>query len=264
MSEFEVVVFFVSLLFLLKSWGAWYGDVFTVNDFLVAPRQVFVLLTTPLFCLALLLVCLLTLAATTVRREFSYVAFYVVCGMAWLGGMKYVFPFLGISSRDDVLERGNVAACWATAGALLGSLCTFAGANIGNGPGCEVVLFSAVLSSALFFGVWLGLECGTRISETITVDRATGAGIRLGGFLVGVGILSGWSVAGNWVSARDTLKDFAISLWPAICIGELAILVERLRARTQFDDAEVGVSMLVATLYAGLALLWALARGVHS
>ena len=108
MSEFEVAVFFASVLFILKSWGAWYGDVVTVNDFLVVPRQVFFLLTIPPFCLTLSLVCLLTLAATTVRRELSYVAFYVARDAPWLGGMSCAFRLLGISSKEPAhLQSSN-------------------------------------------------------------------------------------------------------------------------------------------------------------
>lgn len=160
--DLEVFAFFASVLLSLKGWLTWYGDIASVNRLRVPVSKRLVLLTAPLVCLALILFALTKLAATTVRSDTLYISFYLLVGAGWLGGMTLMFPFLGISARDDVLERGTRAGSWAITGALIGASCSFAGANVGNGPGVEAVLFSAVLSSALFIGLWLGMGSSYR------------------------------------------------------------------------------------------------------
>ena len=261
----EIFAFIASVFLSLKCWLTWYGDIASVNRLRAPVSKRLVLLTAPLVCLVLISIALTKLAATTVRSDALYISFYLLLGAGWLGGVTLIFPFLGISARDDVLERGNRAASWAVIGALTGASCSFAGANVGNGPGVEAVLFSAVLSSALFIGLWLGMDLLTSISDAITVDRDERAGIRLGGFLLGIGLLSGWSVAGDWVSASATLKDFATSSWPAILLTAVAVAVEVVWRRASVHlSAKAIPSVVISAVYVGVALVWVVTRGVHS
>jgi len=263
--DLEIFAFIASVFLSLKGWWTWYGDIASVNRLRAPVSKRLVLLTAPLVCLALILIALTKLAATTVRNDGLYISFYLLVGAGWLGGATLIFPFLGISARDDVLERGNRAASWAVTGALTGASCSFAGANVGNGPGVEAVLFSAVLSSALFIGLWLGMDLLTSISDAITVDRDERAGIRLGGFLLGLGLLSGWSVAGDWVSASATLKDFVISAWPAMLLAAAAVGVEVLfRKASVHLSAKTSPSLVISAVYVGVSLVWVVSRGVHS
>jgi uncharacterized membrane protein YjfL (UPF0719 family) len=263
--DLEIFALIASVFLSLKGWLTWYGDIASVNRLRVPVSKRLVLLTPPLACLALILIALSKLAATTVRNDGIYISFYLLVGAGWLGGATLIFPFLGISARDDVLERGNRAASWAVTGALTGVSCSFAGANVGNGPGVEAVLFSAVLSSTLFIGLWLGMDLLTSISDAITIDRDERAGIRLGGFLLGMGLLSGWSVAGDWVSASATLKDFVTSSWPAMLLTLVAVAVEVLfRKASVHLSAKTSPSMLISAVYVGLSLVWVVSRGVHS
>jgi uncharacterized membrane protein YjfL (UPF0719 family) len=263
--DLEIFAFIASVFLSFKGWSTWYGDIVSVNRLRAAVSKRLVLLTAPLVCLALILIALTKLAATTVRNDGLYISFYLLVGAGWLGGATLIFPFLGISARDDVLERGNRAASWAVTGALTGASCSFAGANVGNGPGVEAVLFSAVLSSALFIGLWLGMDLLTSISDAITVDRDERAGIRLGGFLLGIGLLSGWSVAGDWVSASATLKDFVISAWPAMLLAAVAVGVEVLfRKASVHLSAKTSPSLVISAVYVGVSLVWVTSRGVHS
>jgi uncharacterized membrane protein YjfL (UPF0719 family) len=263
--DLEIFAFIASVFLSFKGWSTWYGDIVSVNRLRAAVSKRLVLLTAPLVCLALILIALTKPAATTVRNDGLYISFYLLVGAGWLGGATLIFPFLGISARDDVLERGNRAASWAVTGALTGASCSFAGANVGNGPGVEAVLFSAVLSSALFIGLWLGMDLLTSISDAITVDRDERAGIRLGGFLLGIGLLSGWSVAGDWVSASATLKDFVISAWPAMLLAAVAVGVEVLfRKASVHLSAKTSPSLVVSAVYVGVSLVWVVSRGVHS
>jgi len=263
--DLEILAFTASVFLSLKSWLTWYSDIASVNRLRAPVSKRLVLLTAPLVCLGLILIALTKLAATIVRNDALYISFYLLVGAGWLGGMTLIFPFLGISARDDVLERGNRAATWAVTGALTGASCSFAGANVGNGPGVEAVLFSAALSSALFIGLWLGVDLLTSISDAITVDRDERAGIRLGGFLLGIGVLSGWSVAGAWVSASATLKDFATSSWPAMLLTAVAVAMEVLFRKASVQlSAKTSPSVVISTVYVLLALVWVVSRGVHS
>jgi hypothetical protein len=263
--DLEIFAFIASVLLSLKGWWTWYGDIASVNRLRAPVSKRLVLLTAPLVCLALILIALTKLAATTVRNDGLYISFYLLVGAGWLGGATLIFPFLGISARDDVLERGNRAASWAVTGALTGASCSFAGANVGNGPGVEAVLFSAVLSSALFIGLWVGMDLLTSISDAITVDRDERAGIRLGGFLLGIGLLSGWSVAGDWISASATLKDFVISALPAMLLAAIAVGVEVLfRKASVHLSAKTRPSLVISAIYVGVSLVWVVSRGVHS
>jgi uncharacterized membrane protein YjfL (UPF0719 family) len=263
--DLEIFAFIAAVFLSLKGWLTWFGDIASVNSLRTPVSKRLVLLTAPLVCLVLILIALNRLTATTVRGDALYISFYLLIGAGWLGGVTLVFPFLGISVRDDVLERGNRAASWAITGALAGASCSFAGANVGNGPGVEAVLFSAVLSSALFIGLWLGMDLLTSISDAITVDRDESAGIRLGGLLLGIGLLSGWSVAGNWVSASATLKDFVTSSVPAILLTAVAVGVEVVfrRASVQLSTKTIP-SVIVSAVYVGLALVWVVTRGIDS
>jgi hypothetical protein len=256
------LVFFASVVLAIKAWLTWLRDILLVNSIRVPGPSRLPLLATPLLSLLLILVVLLTLAAGSGRSDPSYIGFYLVVGAGWLGGLTLIFPFLGISARDDVLERRNQAASWPIIGGLFGAACTFAGANIGDGPGVEAVLLSAILSSALFVGLWFAMDFLTYISEAITIERDERAGIRLGGFLIGAGVLSGWSVSGDWASASETLKDSARFSWPAILLTAAAVSVEFILRRPHIVITRRS-SATIASVYVVIAIVWVAIRGFH-
>lgn len=264
MSNLEVFVFVASLILALKGWIAWYADLLSLNRLRDQKRQRTVLFVIPIFCMTLLASVIAKLSALTVRDDplYLYFGFYILLGAAWVGGGSLIFPFLGISARDDALERSNISAIWPIGGALLGISCSFAGANIGNGPGVEAVLLSAALSSVLFFALWFAVDVLTSMSERITVERDEAAGIRMGGFLLGIGLLSGWSAAGDWASASVTLKDFSLSSWPAILLAAIAVVVESIFRRTNRNLSKV-VPSLISLFYISAAVAWVAARGFH-
>jgi hypothetical protein len=264
LADLEVPAFIASVFLALKSWSTWYGDLVSVNRFRVPIHRRLVLFAAPVISLAVIFVTLTKLASSDVRNNPLYLAFYLFMGAAWIGGTTLVFPFLGISARDDILERGNSASAWAVVGALAGVTCSFAGGNIGNGPGAAVVLFSSGLSAGLFFALWFALDILTSISDAITIDRAKGAGIRIAGFLAGIGLLSGWSVAGDWVSAAAALKDFLYFSWPAVTLTAVAIFLELALRRASIRFTGTIPSAVVSAVYVGLGLVWVVARGVHS
>ncbi len=227
MSDDEVFVTIASLALTAIAWGVWY----------VQPRRVrahrrrvagrWLLDVAPLLSAAVLFLVLKGAAADDVRNDSAYMTLYFLLGMAWVGVSLRCLPLLGLSVRDDVLERGNAGASYAVAGAMLAITLCYAGGNVGNGPGWWVVVFSAALATAALFVAWFLFESMAWISDVITIDRDTSAGIRLGGLLVACGAIFGRAVAGDWVSAAATVGDFASVAWFALVLVALAALVER-------------------------------------
>jgi uncharacterized membrane protein YjfL (UPF0719 family) len=261
MSGDEAIALFMSLGFAALAWVAWLVVV------LAAARRCWTrarvpLLVVPPLCAALLFAILRRYSSEDVRDAPEYLLLYTAMGMAWLGIAAWLLTQIGLSFRDDVVERGNPAAAWAISGALAGVTLCYAGGNIGNGPGWWVVVFCAALATAVLLLLWLLLDQATRIADTVTIDRDPAAGLRLAGFFVAVGLVLGRAVAGDWTSAESTVLDFGLLAWPALGIwGAAALLEPQLRPtpeRLRPPVVEYGV--LPAGLYLGLAaaaLAWA-------
>src|SRR6185436_17589667 len=98
-------------------------------------------------------------------------------------------PWMGVSIRDDVLERGNSAAGATMAGAMVAITLCYLGGNFGEGPGWGVVLLCAILSIAGLFAFGTVGERAWGVSEAITVERSLPAGVQRGGFLVACGLI---------------------------------------------------------------------------
>jgi hypothetical protein len=248
----------VSVAVFIVVWPAWYADVFRVNR-LAAPRAYRLLLgLSPVACLLFLLLCLDTLAAKAVRESGLYKLIYVVMGAAVLGVTGQLASVLGVSARDDVLERRNGSSLIAVVGALLGATLCFAGGNIGEEPGFEVVIISSGTALCTWFVLWYLAELlsGRVISERITVERDPGSGIRLAGLLAGNGVILGAAVAGHWTPGR-LLHDFALSAWPALALTVVAALIERISK----SRSSVWRSVLLVFGYLVIAVAWAIRRG---
>lgn len=232
MSDDEVVVLIASAIVSLVCWGVWYVSPTLVRGIGRRRSGRLLLQVTPLVAAALLFGVLRQAASFDVRDDPGYLTLYMLLGAAWVGIWIRLLSFTGISRRDDVVERGNVSAAIAIAGAMLGIMLCYAGGNIGDGPGWWVVVFAAGLASGALFAAWMLLEMTTRVSETVTVDRDTAAGLRLAGFLIACGLILGRSVAGDWESADATVNDFALAAWPVIVLVVVAAIVERVARPT--------------------------------
>jgi hypothetical protein len=196
---------------------------------------------------------LLGWSASDVREDWGELSFYLVASLAAIAGSQALFAFLGVSLRDDVIERRNRGALSAFAGLTIGASCCIAGANVGNGPGAEVVLLCAVVSTGTLLLLWSLLACLADAAEAITVERDSGAGLRAGGFLAGSGAICGAAVAGDWVSFEATLRDFARFVWPLLAVAMLVTLCERTLNRRPL--ARRLSTRMSASLAAGLAML---------
>jgi hypothetical protein len=88
--DLEIFAFIASVFLSLKSWLTWYSDIASVNCLRIPVSKRLVLLTAPLVCLAVTLIALTKLAATTVRNDALYISFYLLVGAGWLGGMTLI------------------------------------------------------------------------------------------------------------------------------------------------------------------------------
>jgi uncharacterized membrane protein YjfL (UPF0719 family) len=255
MSGDEIVTLIVSAITALVSWGAWYIAPARVQRVGRRPPAWRLLRLTPLVAAALLWVVLRSAASFDVRDDSRYLIFYLLLGAAWIGIWMRALAVTGISTRDDVVERSNGSAALAIAGALLGMTLAFAGGNIGDGPGWWVVVFSAALATLAFFAAWILLELLSGVSEIVTVDRDPAAGLRLGGFLIGCGLILGRSVAGDWVTAEATVRDFVAAAWPVIVLVAVAVIVERAARPTRESPRPplLIYGFIPALLYVGAA-----------
>jgi len=263
MSDDEGVVLVVSSLLALVLWVCWYVRLARMRrpGASIAGRRLMAL--APPACGALLLWLLRSAAAHDVRDAPQYLALYFALGAAWVGVAILLLALLGLSAREDVLERANRSAAFAIAGALAGVTLAYAGGNVGDGPGWWVVLFSSGLATATLALVALVLERVTRVASVVTVDRDDAAGLRLGGFFVASGLVLGRAAAGDWESASATFRDFVEVGWPVAPLLVLAALVERTArpapARPSLPVVSWGV--VPALLGVALAILYVVSLG---
>ena len=258
MSEDEVFVLVASGVLAAIFWIRWYRHCQAVTWVRSGLGLRLAVIAVPVFCGALLWLVLRHLAAHDVRDAPQYLAFYLVFGAAWVGLGIRLLGLLGLSVRDDALERRNAAAAWAAAGGLIGLTLCYAGGNIGDGPGWWVVLYSALLSTASLLGLWAVLERLTRVSEAVTVERDVASGMRLGGFLVATALILGRAVAGDWVSAAATNVEFLRQAWPVLVLLLLAVPLEWLCRPSVEQPAPPWFvcGLPPAVMYLGGAVLW--------
>ena len=260
MSGDEIFAFVACLLVALLTWGGWawvsvaHRSLRGFSPVLMAP-----LLAVPLSGLLLFGV-LIRFASHDVRDDGLYIAFYFVMGAAGTGLAVALLDRLGLSLRDDVVERRNPAACLACAGAFPGLTLAFAGGNIGDGPGWWVVVFSSGLSVGTVLAGWLLVDRIAQVGEAIVVDRDVAKGLRMGGWFLAMGAITGRAAAGNWVSAEATSMDFlrvatgAFALIPLAAVGE-----GLLRSRPAEDKQAVADGALGAATWIAVAtgyLVW--------
>lgn len=259
----EVVLTLLSAVFALVMWIRWYVQPARLER-LGAPKGASAVLhLTPILCLAVLLFILRTLASHDVRDDPRYLTMYTALGAAWIAASILAMPVVGLHIRDDVHERGNAAAAYAAAGALLGMTLAFSGGNIGDGPGWWVVIFSAGLATAGLYILWGLLELA-HVSEHVTVERDSAAGIRLAGFLTAAGLILGRAAAGDWVSVSATVADFVRVGLPALGLVPIAVVIERSgRLTAQYPvRSVVRWGILPGILYVVVAAAYVMGLGI--
>src|SRR6476620_330559 len=114
--------------------------------------------------------------AEEVRTNPGEVIFLTVVGFVWVLLMTKTFPWIGLSFRDDVVDRNNVAALIAICGAITASAVIYLGGSLGEGPSYFNNLFSAGLGILGFLVLWILLELSARVSSGITEERDIASG----------------------------------------------------------------------------------------
>jgi hypothetical protein len=254
LSEDEKAVLAISLLIAAITWGIWFWRGSRLSPLMKRGGARRTLVVAPILCALLLFALLRTWSASDVRNDGLYLFFYQALGAAWVGVATVALPFLGLSARDDVLERKNAGAGWALGGALLGITACFAGGNIGDGPGWWVVLYCAWLSTSALFFLWFVLEQSAHVSEAITLERDAAGALRLAGFLVASGLILGRAVAGDWSSSSETTLDFVRLAWPVLVLLALALLFERVLRPTRASPRPPALTHGLVPLVLDLAL----------
>jgi hypothetical protein len=258
MSGDEVFAFVVSSIITIIGWGSWYGMLMRIRSFSQAPAAKSLLWLWPPLMVAVLVAILRLYAADDVRNDIRYLSMYAVMGAAWtVAGMKCI-ALLGISARDDVAERNNPAAIPALLGAMAGIMLSYAGGNIGNGPGWWVVIFSSGLASIIVILSWIFLNILAPCVERITVDRDEACGWRTGMAMTCIGAVAGRGAAGDWVSTTATVVDYLNICWPVLPFVIFASMLERLLMPRAGDTATGGFfeGVIPSIIYAFVTILY--------
>ena len=132
-----------------------------------------------------------------IRENTGYVLLVFLMGGAFLTVIAGMLPWLGISLREDAFERRNFAAVLALSGAVLGVLITYSASNAGEGPSFWNNVFSTLLATGMMLLLWLIVAAAGGAAASITEERDTASGLRLGAFLAAEGLILGRAVAGN-------------------------------------------------------------------
>jgi uncharacterized membrane protein YjfL (UPF0719 family) len=196
--------------------------------------------------------------ATEIRAKVTAVFFLTVVSAVWLILAAKLFPWFGLSLRNDAVERKNSSALIALCGAVLALGFVYAGANIGEGPSFTNNFFCGVLGTASFFLLWFIVELVGKISRSIAEERDLATGLRMCGLLLAFGLILGRALAGDWHSKTATVQDFIRDGWPAAIFLVLTLIVEpfaRPNRRQPFPPWPV-YGLLPAGVYVSLAAAW--------
>lgn len=245
---------FVGYWWLSKAW-------MPANGILKVSNWRYALTGSLLLSLFVLYFVLTTWASWDVRASTFYVLGYLAMGVIWVfGSVKFLGTFVDIRLQEDVREHNNLAAAVLIGALALAVTFAFAGGNIGDGPGWWVVVFSAVLSTLLVYGVAWAVSFFTDGEERITVDHDMATAIRLGSALIGAGLIAGRSVAGNWISVEGTVADWARTGWPVAIIAIAAVLIERVSPPWYLRNM-IPQSLLLAIAFIGVSALYVTSLG---
>lgn len=231
MSGDEIFAALVCVGLVIATWARWGFVAASLRQYSTAPSAYLAPWVALPITAGLIFAILARFASHDVRDDAVYIGFYLLMGGAVTAGGASLLDRLGLSLRDDVLERRNPAACLAWSGAIVGLGLAYAGANIGDGPGWWVVVFSSGLSVGSLLLGWVLLDRLGEAGEAIVVERDESAGLRVAGWFVGTGAITGRAAAGDWVNANATVADFARIAWGALAITLFAAVVESLASR---------------------------------
>ena len=200
---------------------------------------------------------LTSFAAVDVRQDVRYQFLFVAMGSIWVFLLPRALSFIGVSYRDDALERRNVSATIAIAGTVAGLAILFAGSNMGEGPSIWNTVETAIAATAVLGTAVLVLALTTSVGDTIAVERDLSTGVRFAGWVAASGVVLGRASAGDWTGEDAMIADLALVGWPVVVFLAVAVGLElALRPRVSAPRRSVvaaGVVPAVAYLAVSLA-----------
>jgi hypothetical protein len=229
----------------------------------------FVLGSLPLVALVPTLIVLVRWAdAKQVRGHADYTILFMLGGSAWVLVSCRLTQVLGISIRDDAIERDNPAALVAACGIILGVGLVYAGSNIGAGPSIWTTILPAFVATIALLSMTLLIELsGGSVADDITIDRDVASGLRVAGAVLGCAMILGRAAAGVWVSWEQTWTDFGLHGWPVVILALAAGLLHRKQRPTALrprpDIVVYGIIPAAIFLVAGFAIVAADRHGLH-
>src|SRR5688572_9490133 len=167
MSGDETLVLIVSAVLAFPFWTRFYRALVGVSPLYRNARQVRLLGSVPAVLVLLLLVVLLKWADPVVSGSVAYLLLFVFVGAVWMSIALKALPYFGVSWQDDVIEANDPAATLVACGALVGTMLSFSGSNVGSGPTIWTTLGPATMTLGVFLGAWWLLEAVAHPSEAI-------------------------------------------------------------------------------------------------
>lgn len=252
------------LFLILVALIVWKLIYFPSNSLLANQKQLALWLTFMFACGCAVYGVLVKWSAPSVREDASEITFNLVFSMIWIALAQGSIAFLGVSVRDDAAERRNLAAGFAVGGLTIAVTCCVAASNVGDGPGFEVVLFCAALSTICLLALWAVVAQFSGIADAITIDRNLGAGIRTAGWFAGTGGVLSACIAGDWTSYQATLRDSLRFGWPVAISTMLFAAMERTTNRQgKTERPGVAISIVVAATMTAFGAIYARWVGRH-
>jgi uncharacterized membrane protein YjfL (UPF0719 family) len=210
-----------------RSWAYW-NPILRTSPLGVQRVNRLMMAAWPLSGLMLTYLVVQTWGDANVRGHFDYVLLFLVGAVAWLGMADLAMSVVGISSRDDAIERDNRAATVAVGGWLLGVSVVYALSNVSAGPTIWTTLVPACVGTISLMAVYLiiAIVGGTTIDD-ITIDCDLASGLRLAGALLSAALILGRAGGGQWTSWTQTGIDLLRYSWPVWPLALLAGVVHR-------------------------------------
>ncbi|HYD02428.1 MAG TPA: hypothetical protein VEB22_14470 [Phycisphaerales bacterium] len=214
MGEDEVVIGVICSVAATVGWSVSFYRCLAVHRAVAAGGARRALLSTaPLLAATVILAVLLTASAHDVRGDIRYLWMYTAVGMAVVRICLSLPSPATLDAARTAVEGRNSPAAWSVLAATAGYSLAFAGANVGDGPGWYVVVFSAALSCGTLYLFHSALEVAAHLPSRVASDRSACAAWRLAALLVAAGAVCGRAACGNWVSASATTADFIGIAW---------------------------------------------------
>jgi hypothetical protein len=257
MAPVEVLTLMLAVPIALIGWFGSFFGIMSVREFVKreggrgAPAGRLWLLTAAAVG-AVMLATLRLLASEDVRSSAGWTLYYLLLGYAMATVGMACLRLLGVH-RADVVERGNRAASTLYFFGIVSTAVAFAGANVGDGPGVQVVHACALVSVG---SLWMLVFLHALIAHTgyrILVDRDRGIAFRAGCMFIAIGAILGRSVAGDWTGFAAATGDFLRLGWPAVLYVVADTIAARVSLSREVDgnlwaDRTTGVVYLLAAV----------------